>query len=839
MGGVEYQVTKVDPTDPETKGMVYQVHKVSEEIAATLGGKVYRARIINDPTDPTVAGKVYQIVLIGDPDDPAVKGKVYNAILTGGSEAVVVGPAVSPLALPDAIANSLSYVKAFGGTEQRNLPDGYTQLEYIVFDTTQVIDTGFTPDNNSRIESKCYRTGANCWFYGAGPSNPRVTLFHSDSGTSRWGNQSRSGFGLVANTEYTFIQDKNGLNINGVDNPWTSGTADDFTCDRSLTIGNNNGSTGIRYFAGNFYYMKIYDNGVLARDFVPCKNASNVVGLYDRVNGVFYTDTGLVAGPVVVPAPDAPIDIVCNNGVLKVRHQSGLPLGYTALDYVSFDGVSSSGAYVDTGIEFYNQIPNNKIRIKAKAKVYNQSSWQVICGNLGSVSAYTGINPENKIAYGFGSNDAITDVVNPEVLCVFDLDLVSGTYKVTNTSTGVDIVNITEIVPVASTNVRNILLGGYNNSSGTIINNRTKMDFESAEIYNDGVLVSKLIPCKNSSNVVGCYDVVRDVFLTNIVGSTNLVAGSTVSDPVEIYTDGTVETIQIQHQLELPTTNTYGNITDTYNYLYNVNADTVAVPVTIGKQYIIKWTNTTQATVGSVFRYGFVSDSTPTGQAVTQGYRGTIQNLPSNPIIVTADNSYLLLQCNQKYTIPNITNGYLTVSEVSNIATAEMLLKVGDYQDEQEILSGAVTRKVGIKVFDGTEGWVKGTSFYADISLGALQAAHSCICNYYAGKSTNPYSADSNTIQVGYKDGSLTFWNRVYITANRAEYATAADFKAYLAAQYAAGTPVIVLYPLATPTTESVTGQTLQVTDGDNVLEITQASIDGLELEAEYEKEAE
>ena len=121
-GGVEYQVTKVDPTSPQTKGMVHQVHKVSEEIAATIGGKVYRARIINDPTAPTVAGKVYQIVLIDDPDDPSVRGMVYNAILTGGSEAVVVGPAVSPLSLPDAIADSLTYVKAFGGTEQNGTP---------------------------------------------------------------------------------------------------------------------------------------------------------------------------------------------------------------------------------------------------------------------------------------------------------------------------------------------------------------------------------------------------------------------------------------------------------------------------------------------------------------------------------------------------------------------------------------------------------------------------------------------------------------------------------------------------------------------------------------------
>ena len=667
MGGVEYQVTKVDPTDPETKGMVYQVHKVSEEIAATLGGKVYRARIINDPTDPTVAGKVYQIVLIGDPDDPAVKGKVYNAILTGGSEAVVVGPAVSPLALPDAIANTLSYVKAFGGTEQ---------------------------------------------------------------------------------------------------------------------------------------------------------------------NGT--------------PTPDTPVDIVSNNGVLKARHQSGLPLGYTALDYVSFDGVSSSGAYVDTGIEFYNQIPNNKIRIKAKAKVYNQSSWQVICGNLGFVSAYTGINPENKIAYGFGSNDAITDVVNPEVLCVFDLDLVSGTYKVTNTSTGVDIVNITEIVPVASTNVRNILLGGYNNSSGTIINNRTKMDFESAEIYNDGVLVSKLIPCKNSSNVVGCYDVVRDVFLTNIVGSTNLVAGSTVSDPVEIYTDGTVETINAHGK------NLFGD--PTWGSRLNDDGTSISTESMFVSQFISVKPNTTytfsyiSGVIGQYRRICGYNNKTETsftaliakinrpsggvgGEYITISFT---TDTNTNYIRVSGFNSDTQIQIELGSTATEYQPYY-----DGGTATAEMLLKVGDYQDEQEILSGAVTRKVGIKVFDGTEGWVKGTSFYADISLGALQAAHSCICNYYAGKSTNPYSADSNTIQVGYNGGSLTFWNRVYITANRAEYATAADFKAYLAAQYAAGTPVIVLYPLATPTTESVTGQTLQVTAGDNILEITQASMSGLELEAEYEKEAE
>jgi hypothetical protein len=48
-----------------------------------------------------------------------------------------------------------------------------------------------------------------------------------------------------------------------------------------------------------------------------------------------------------------------------------------------------------------------------------------------------------------------------------------------------------------------------------------------------------------------------------------------------------------------------------------------------------------------------------------------------------------------------------------------------------------------------------------------------------------------------------------------------ADIKQYLADQYAAGTPVIVLYPLATPTTEQVDGQYLYTTDGVNTVSST------------------
>ena len=173
-------------------------------------------------------------------------------------------------------------------------------------------------------------------------------------------------------------------------------------------------------------------------------------------------------------------------------------------------------------------------------------------------------------------------------------------------------------------------------------------------------------------------------------------------------------------------------------------------------------------------------------------------------------------------------------------ATTEMLLKVGNYQDEQEILSGAITRNVGVLVLDGTEGWTKSSAYIGSFFSNSVYPAKpkqtgnpNVLCShgfkvgdlgeYSAAQPGACYWYAPTTLNYKYDDGT----------------ATVAQFTQWLANQYAAGTPVIVIYPLATPTTESGTGQTLQVTGGDNVLEITQASLDGLELEAEYEKGAE
>ena len=174
---------------------------------------------------------------------------------------------------------------------------------------------------------------------------------------------------------------------------------------------------------------------------------------------------------------------------------------------------------------------------------------------------------------------------------------------------------------------------------------------------------------------------------------------------------------------------------------------------------------------------------------------------------------------------------------IGNTATCEPLLAVGDYTDVQEILSGAVTRNVGIKVLTGEENFETATAtncYSLTNTLGTGNFSDRTIaCSHFGSTSTLPGTDDRQGLAFVVNKGS----EYTIAFGAKTQFSTQTQWKNWLAAQAAAGTPVIVVYPLATAITESVTGQTLQVQAGDNTLEITQASLNNLELEAKYMKE--
>lgn len=191
------------------------------------------------------------------------------------------------------------------------------------------------------------------------------------------------------------------------------------------------------------------------------------------------------------------------------------------------------------------------------------------------------------------------------------------------------------------------------------------------------------------------------------------------------------------------------------------------------------------------------------------------------------------------YDVSHLSLGVVGTPEVLSVgeqtASVQNLYALGDYKDEQNIISGAVTRKVGIKVFDGTENVVASST--AGIWFIALEGALRVTGENLVGLSTHFVGTSNDHALMPDNSVKYSVWsqtpNNDACVIKMTSVSTAADFKAFLADQYAAGTPVIVLYPLAEETTETVAGQSLRTENGSNTVSAT-AEVSPIEVRIEY-----
>lgn len=201
-----------------------------------------------------------------------------------------------------------------------SLPSGYKRREYIQSSGTQYIDTGFKPNNNTKVVidfELTENTGKHQIIFGARSSSSSeqyVLGFAGHRSPAVW----RSDFG---SNQVTFSSNltwsgnhnatKNG-NICTLDAESVTNTASTFESTVNLFIcAGNTGGNVDNYTKAKVYSCKIYDNGTLARDFIPCKNASGVVGMWDDVNSVFYQNAGsgtFTAGPEIAGTHKVLID---------------------------------------------------------------------------------------------------------------------------------------------------------------------------------------------------------------------------------------------------------------------------------------------------------------------------------------------------------------------------------------------------------------------------------------------------------------------------------------------------------------------------------------------------
>ena len=150
------------------------------------------------------------------------------------------------------------------------------------------------------------------WLYGARKAGSQAAFgfFWNYTSDKFGGTYGSSQVDITSNMEalvrLLVDQNRNQLTFNGQSHTFPVAT---FQTPVNLPLlARNTNGTLAAYISAKVWSAQLFDDGQLIRDYVPCKNPSNEVGLYDLVDGEFYPNAGagvFSAGPEVInPQPD-------------------------------------------------------------------------------------------------------------------------------------------------------------------------------------------------------------------------------------------------------------------------------------------------------------------------------------------------------------------------------------------------------------------------------------------------------------------------------------------------------------------------------------------------------
>ena len=250
---------------------------------------------------------------------------------------------------------------------QAALPSGYTELEYIQSTGTQYINTGFMPNGKSKIAMNLtpLSDSSNACFFCArneasATAGTTYTAFYLSSNYYRFDFYGKSGQSDGVDAVGTNINIEASGGVCKIGSKTITNAASTAASSMPWILLASARTSSISDLANmataKLYSCQIYDNGALVRNFIPCKNLSGEIGLYDAVNGQFYANAGtgtFTAGPVVVRMPDAPQNLTAVSmpkTVFLTWSASANAAGYR----VSRDGVQiaeiAGTQYTDTGL---------------------------------------------------------------------------------------------------------------------------------------------------------------------------------------------------------------------------------------------------------------------------------------------------------------------------------------------------------------------------------------------------------------------------------------------------------------------------------------------------------
>lgn len=419
----------------------------------------------------------------------------------------------------------------YGNKINQPLPKIYEKLEYLESTGTQYIDTGVRLSNTHSAELKLQTTGA--WteqsVFGAriSASNNNFTIqIAQDTGASQFhsGNSVIVDFNnsnyityrvskaYVDGQDYTCYVSSTKRSVN--ESIQTTTCSDVFTNQTNAYLFSISGSPFTsRMFAGKIYYCKIWDSGVLVRDFRPAlRKTDNKPGMYDFVSGQFFINQGTDADFTYETYPK-----LLSNSKLRIVKTGG----YTIYDdlYKEVEYLQATGTqYIDTDFK-----PNNNTKIDLIGKfntTYPACLWATRWSGSPDYDTY-GAYAENNSAgmlyvycgkYSGGNFTGVDNATFPHrdgnyIRFIQD----RNTVDFTNLGTGANWTYTFNEETFQST--RNLALFYFSSPSAFA----TKGGYiKSCKIWDNGSLVRDFVPViRMTDNEPGMYDKKNRVFYTN------------------------------------------------------------------------------------------------------------------------------------------------------------------------------------------------------------------------------------------------------------------------------------------------------------------------------------
>lgn len=392
------------------------------------------------------------------------------------------------------------------------LPLDYTEVEYLENVGTSYIDTRLVGQSGYTLEAEVsyneVSTGAYQYFAGfsyTGSAN-RVYYFRLNNSSPAYGytyGSTNSGttnlFTMSANTWYKckavmtdgnqqcwvndVLKGTSSFSLSGVDitNPKYIYM---FT---SQYVSGTNGATKCKC-----KYARWYFNGQLVRNFIPCiRNSDNKPGMYDTVNGVFYTNQGtgeFLYGPLkTLP-----------NIYQRVEYIES-QLGYTS--HINTNITLNQ----DSSIEIKYQFPESIDGYRAR--VWGASDDTAFTGTKMYAYASTNSRVDNAL-FGYGNENIKSSTV------IYPAGTTKHHIKQIKNKLYLDDELIKTYSTQTFTSYGEAYLFQINCSS--LASDNANVRIFMCKIWNNDVLVRNFIPCyRKSDNVIGLFDLINNTFYTN------------------------------------------------------------------------------------------------------------------------------------------------------------------------------------------------------------------------------------------------------------------------------------------------------------------------------------